>query len=128
MEEDYYNHTFSHTACGAQSTFLDFSNSTTERIEAAYGFKGVYSAYVFAAEAQRLMVRHKEVYSARPFFLYLPFQSVHGPYEAPESFVELYAKTITTEGRRVHQGMVTALDEAVGNVTATFKATGLYVC
>eukprot|EP01045_Picozoa_sp_COSAG04_P045463 COSAG04_NODE_15950_length_514_cov_2.036145_1_plen_65_part_01 len=31
---------------------------------------------------------------------YLPFQSVHGPYEAPMSFVELYNKTIVTENRR----------------------------
>ena len=43
---------------------------------------------------------------------YLPFQSVHGPYEAPMSFVELYNKTIVTENRRIHQGMVTALDQA----------------
>ena len=83
---------------------------------------------------------------------YLPFQSVHGPYEAPMSFVELYNKTIVTANRRIHQGMVTALDQArlellspraccassfsnwfmaaldqaVGNITATFDETGLY--
>lgn len=51
--------------------YLDFSNSTTEKIETAHGFQGVYSAYIFAAEAQRLIVRHKELYSAQPFFLYL---------------------------------------------------------
>eukprot|EP01045_Picozoa_sp_COSAG04_P032215 COSAG04_NODE_6242_length_1374_cov_2.092549_1_plen_65_part_10 len=28
------------------------------------------------------------------------------------SFVELYNKTIVTENRRIHQGMVTALDQA----------------
>jgi|EP01047_Picozoa_sp_COSAG01_P041775 arylsulfatase B len=59
------------------------------------------------------------------------FQSVHGPEEVPDSFKELYshngsAHFIATESRRTHQGMVTALDEAVGNLTATFKETGLY--
>ena len=49
-----------------------------------------------------------------------------GPYEAPESYVDIYAKTISTQARRVHQGMVTALDDAVGNLTATFRETGLY--
>ena len=69
--------------------------------------------------------------ATRPWFLYLPFQSVHGPEEVPESFKELYNQSgsehyIATESRRTHQGMVTALDEAVGNLTDTFKETGLY--
>lgn len=78
MEEEYYNHTFSHTVCGNDTVFLDFSNSTADEIRPAPGFEGVYSAYVFAAEAQRLMTRHKELYSSQPVFFYLPFQSVHG--------------------------------------------------
>lgn len=126
MEEEYFNHTFSQPACGNENVFLDFSNSTDDQIRAAPGFKGVYSTYVFAAEAQRLMIRHKQLYSSQPVFFYLPFQSVHGPYEAPESYVDMYTKTISTQARRVHQGMVTALDDAVGNLTATFKLTGLY--
>ena len=126
MEEDYYNHTFSHTACGSETIFLDFSNSTVDNIRPAPGFTGVYSPYVFAAEAQRLMIRHKQLYYTQPIFFYLPFQSVHGPYEAPDSYVNMYSETIKTEARRVHQGMVTALDDAVGNLTTTFKETGLY--
>ena len=53
---------------------------------------------------------------------YLPFQSVHGPYEAPMSFVELYNKTIVTENRRIHQGMVTALDQARPEPTPALAA------
>eukprot|EP01047_Picozoa_sp_COSAG01_P039217 COSAG01_NODE_3226_length_6384_cov_10.417979_11_plen_173_part_00 len=90
-----------------------------------------YSAFVFAAEAQRLMRQHVRAHASRPFFAYLPFQSVHGPEEVPDRFAELYNRSgsphyIATQSRRTHQGMVTALDEAVGNLTATFKETGLY--
>lgn len=60
-----------------------------------------------------------------------PFQSVHGPYEAPDRFVSLYADPgsphyIADESRRVHQGMVTALDEAIGNITSSMKAHGMW--
>ena len=63
---------------------------------------------------------------------YLPFQSVHGPYEAPMSFVELYNKTIVTENRRIHQGMVTALDQArlepIPALAANCSPTRLDLC
>eukprot|EP00037_Helgoeca_nana_P023402 m.242615 g.242615 ORF g.242615 m.242615 type:complete len:706 (+) comp26340_c0_seq1:1750-3867(+) len=88
-----------------------------------------YSALIFAKEAQRIITKHAATETA-PLFMYLPFQSVHGPYEAPERFVALYNDTnsphyIADLSRRTHQGMVTALDEAVGNVSATLVATGL---
>lgn len=130
MEEDYFTHNFTHSSCGE---FLDFSNSSAEEgiNRPLTDQDGVYSAFVFAAEAQRLMRRHVSAYRGRPLYMYLPFQSVHGPDEVPDSYIELYNKSgsphyIATAGRRTHQGMVTALDEAVGNLTATFKDTGLY--
>ena len=138
MAEDYFTHKqnvkLSGDCCpGCAGEYLDFSNSSAEdEVNHPLTDKGgVYSAYVFAAEAQRLMRRHVSVYAGRPFFAYLPFQSVHGPEEVPESFKELYNQSgsehyIATESRRTHQGMVTALDEAVGNLTDTFKETGLY--
>jgi hypothetical protein len=45
--------------------YLDFSNSTTEKIETAHGFQGVYSAYIFAAEAQRAATLGEELAARR---------------------------------------------------------------
>ena len=93
-----------------------------------------YSALIFAKEASRLITRHAEVYTPQgiPMFMYLPWQSVHGPEESPSRFVDMYgdptdkAHYIADVARRTHQGMVSALDEAIGNVTATLKETGLW--
>lgn len=88
-----------------------------------------YSAFIFTKEAQRILVEHAATAKDDPFFFYLPFQSVHAPYEAPDRFVALYSDTssphyIEDPERRVHQGMVSALDEAVGNITRTMKTLG----
>lgn len=94
-----------------------------------------YSADIFANEAIRIVNSHAKVYAPQgtPFFMYLAMQSVHGPYEAPKRFVDMYGGSESTnphfiadEGRRTHQGMVTALDEAIGNVTAALKSNGLW--
>ena len=76
MEEDYYNHTFNEIRKSCAGEYLDFSNSTTESIEPlrSAALHGVYSAYIYAEEAQRLLVRHKELYADQPIFMYLPFQ------------------------------------------------------
>ena len=77
------------------------------------------------------MHAHVRDHTSRPVFFYLPFQSVHGPLEVPASYSDMYNDTgsphyIATTSRRTHQGMVTALDEAIGNLTTTFKELGLY--
>jgi hypothetical protein len=76
MEEDYYNHTFNEIRKSCAGEYLDFSNSTTESIEPlrSAALHGVYSAYIYAEEAQRLLVRHKELYADQPIFMHLPFQ------------------------------------------------------
>eukprot|EP01052_Picozoa_sp_SAG31_P012484 SAG31_NODE_731_length_12498_cov_7.368336_12_plen_216_part_00 len=129
--EDYYSHRqnvklVSGCCPGCDGEYLDFSNSTVDEIRPLRTQGGMYSPYVFAAEAQRLMRRHAVEYKDRPIFFYLPFQSVHGPYEAPMEFVSIYNDTIATEVRRIHQGMITAMDEAIGNITQTWNETGLY--
>ena len=60
---------------------------------------------------------------AQPLFLYMAFQNVHDPVEAPQQYVDKY-KFITNDLRRRYAGMVDILDEAVGNLTNTFKTAG----
>ena len=76
--EDYFEHT------RADSGFagLDFRNGSAPNTLASpvrdrsCNATSCYSAHVFAAEAARIISAHDP---AVPFFLYLPFQSVHAP-------------------------------------------------
>ncbi len=57
--------------------------------------------------------------------MYLPYQSVHNPLQAPQEYVDIYSN-IQDENRRKFAGMVSIMDEAVKNVTDTFKKYGLW--
>ncbi|OWF52332.1 arylsulfatase B-like [Mizuhopecten yessoensis] len=81
-----------------------------------------YSTYVYADRARKVISQHDK---SKPFYLYFPFQSVHEPIEVPVSYENMYSN-IKNEGRRKYSGMVTAMDDLVGNVTAALKENGMY--
>ena len=60
---------------------------------------------------------------AQPLFLYMAFQNVHIPVQAPQQYVNKY-RFIKNDLRRHYAGMVDILDEAVGNITKIFTSAG----
>ncbi|XP_059170879.1 arylsulfatase B-like [Physella acuta] len=82
--------------------------------------EGTYSTIAFANRAVDIIKRHDpEV----PLFLYLPFQAPHTPVTVPYQYSQLY-KNIASPVRRVYSGMVSAIDEAVGNITRALYEKG----
>lgn len=103
------------------------------------GPKGEHLPDRLASEVARFIGKHKE----EPFFVYLPFYSVHTPLMAPKPLVEKYqakAKELgleakfapepprenrTVQQHAVYAGMVEAMDSAVGKVLKALDDNGL---
>ncbi|XP_064601366.1 arylsulfatase B-like [Liolophura sinensis] len=115
--EDYYTHT-----SGPGYDFRLNDKFYTFLNDKVYTFpRGSYSTNVFGQRAVDIINNHNP---ATPLFLYLPFQAVHAPLQVPKKYENMYAH-IHNYKRRVFSGMVTAMDEAVGNITRALESTGL---
>jgi arylsulfatase A-like enzyme len=77
-----------------------------------------YLTDALAREAVAFMDRSKN----QPFFLYVAFNAVHSPMEATEQYTSRFPALSGT--RKVHAGMVAAMDDAVGRVLARVRALG----
>jgi arylsulfatase B len=85
--------------------------------------QGVYSTHVFTRAACDVIAAHN---AATPLFLYLAYQAVHSPDQVPPQYEAPYNATIPHDAkRRTFAGMLSALDEGVGNVTRALEAAGM---
>jgi len=118
--EDY----FTHQSSGA----YDFRRDPEPRCgkncsHIASADKGVYSTTIFTTEAVRVIQSHD---TKDPLFLYLAYQGVHAPADVPQSYVDPYNETIKDPKRRTFAGMLSAVDEGIGNVTGALKDRGIF--
>jgi arylsulfatase A-like enzyme len=79
-----------------------------------------YLTDAFGREAVAFVERHK----GRPFFLYLAFNAVHTPMDATEKYLGRF-KGIQDPRRRTYAAMTSAMDDAVGEVLAKLRESGL---
>eukprot|EP00755_Sulcionema_specki_P005382 Sspe_Gene.32626::Locus_15977_Transcript_1_1_Confidence_1.000_Length_1646::g.32626::m.32626/K01135/ARSB; arylsulfatase B len=82
--------------------------------------RGNYSTILFTTEAVRVVREHD---ASKPLFLYLAYQAVHAPDQAPESYIEPY-KSLGGK-RSVYAGMLSCMDEGFGNVTRALEEKGM---
>ncbi len=78
-----------------------------------------YSTFLLAREASNLIARHD---GKRPFFLYLPFNAVHGPHMAPPEYLKKYEHL---GGRGSQRAQMECLDVAVGRVLDAIRGKGI---
>ncbi|KAM4527808.1 arylsulfatase B isoform 1-T1 [Odontesthes bonariensis] len=90
--------------------------------EAVTAYKGVYSTELFSQKAINIIRKHN---SSKPLFLYVALQAVHSPLQVPERYVAPYS-FIKGPHRRLYAGMVSAMDEAVGNISLALRQEGLW--
>lgn len=79
-----------------------------------------YSTELLAKESCRLIAEQP---TSKPLFLYLPFNAVHSPYQVPESYEQPYQ--LLSKNRRTMAGLLSAVDEAVGQVVAALEQKGM---
>ena len=113
--EDYETHTVSNT--------YDFFDGLTP----AVALNNTWSTRIFTDAATAIIAAHAAAPSPPPLFLYLAFQNVHWPLEAPADIVARFANTTGgSEERKMVCAMAAFLDEAVGNVTSALRSAGMY--
>jgi arylsulfatase B len=71
-----------------------------------------YTTTLLGDDAVRLIEGHDP---AKPLFLYLAFNAVHTPYQAPQSYLDQY-KNIEDPSRRAYAASATAMDDEIGRV------------
>lgn len=79
-----------------------------------------YLTDAFARESVAFIERSKD----KPFFLYAAFNAVHMPTEASEKYVKRFEGKLTGE-RLIYAAMISALDDAVGNILNALRKNNL---
>ncbi|UCG60217.1 MAG: sulfatase-like hydrolase/transferase [Phycisphaerales bacterium] len=77
-----------------------------------------YLTQNLAREAVSFIERHR----SQPFFLYLPFNAVHWPLQAPQEDIKRF--NTGDENRDVYLAMLTQMDDAIGEVLDALERTG----
>ena len=99
--------------CGANCSKVDID---------AYGN---YSTYLLTNKTIDILSQYKQQQKNNPFFVYLAWQNVHAPAQVPAQYEWAYNNTISDLKRRKYAGMVSAMDQGIGNITSKLKEYGL---
>jgi arylsulfatase A-like enzyme len=78
-----------------------------------------YTTDKYAERAVDWLAAHKD----QPWFLYLPFNAQHAPLQAPQKYLDRFPK-ITDEKRKIFAAMMSAMDDAVGDVLGQIRKQG----
>lgn len=112
----------------------------------AYGLNNTdYATYLYTKEVMRILNRYhaakqlqlqghhiddvgsqeNETNDLSPLFIYMAYQSTHGPLQVPKNWTDIYPN-ISYEPRKKCQGMISAVDASIGLITQALKDYGLF--
>ena len=84
---------------------------------------GTYDATNYKSDLSDIFNEHN---TDDPLFLYLPLHNVHGPFEAPQEWLDIYPANSTCEKRRTYQAMVSVADNVTGHVVELLKKKNMW--
>lgn len=79
-----------------------------------------YMTDVLSREAAAFVARHK----TEPFYLYVAYNAVHTPLQAPEKHLSRFT-SIADERRRAYAAMTSAMDDGIGLILRALRDNGL---
>lgn len=87
-----------------------------------------YSMHLYRDRALALIKAHD---ITAPLFLFVAFANNHEPLEVPEEYMQPYPDPGASAPQserdwRTYQGMITAVDSAVGNITTALRSKGMF--
>lgn len=109
---DYYTKTIVHNA-PARFAVYDWHRNQKPLKEDGY------ATDLFAAEAERVIAARAKK-KDKPFFLYVPFNAVHGPLNPPLDY-----QSNEYDPLAIRAAMLKSLDQAVGRIVAALDKNGL---
>jgi arylsulfatase A-like enzyme len=116
-----FDHQYGHY-CGAIDYFthrrdggLDWHRNDEALVEEGY------STQLIQREAVRLIEEHDP---KRPLFLYVPFNAVHTPLQAPEAYMKRQTHFAKGKHRR-YAAMTVCMDDAIGAILAALEGNGM---
>jgi arylsulfatase A-like enzyme len=124
---------FTHYKAGEGKNYFDLANNSGVHVSPLFSMVGktqneteeFYSVYIYGNETVRLIRRHAELYASSPLYVYLAWNVVHAPDEAPEWAVAANPEEQNPE-RRLFAGMLSALDVGVRHIVDEMKAHSMW--
>ena len=89
----------------------------------ALDYNGSYSTPLFANKTIDIIEAHNA--SSQPLFIYLAFQSVHSPLQAPAEWIEKYS-WIEATSRRTLAAMTSCMDYEISRIVASLKGKDMW--
>ncbi|KAG7238625.1 hypothetical protein INR49_030699 [Caranx melampygus] len=116
--EDYYTHKHCYDSASLNLSRCALDLRDGEEVVTTY--TGAYSTELYSQKTISVIEKHNP---DKPLFLYVALQAVHAPLEVPERYTAPYS-FIKDHHRRIYAGMVSAMDEAVGNISLALQQRG----
>ncbi|XP_056148286.1 arylsulfatase I [Lampris incognitus] len=110
---------FTYRSCdGAEACGFDLHDGERPAWEMA----GNYSTRLYIERVKQILRSHDP---HKPLFMYLSLQAAHTPLQVPDHFLHQY-DSLDNRMRRHYAGMLSCLDNGIGEVVQELHASGLY--
>lgn len=83
-----------------------------------------YATDIYTDEAVDFIKRNNPGKTGNPFLLYVAYNAIHYPWEAPDKYIQR-CNFIKSQNRRLIAGMVLGMDDGVGKIVETLETEGL---
>lgn len=118
--EDYYTHD-----CRGAYDYNDDTTVGGQVCRTAFEYNNTYSTPTFTAKAVEAISNTAKMPGSPPMFLYMAYQNVHWPLEAPAEYLDMFAH-VPDSARQHVCAMAKIMDDGIGNITRALKSTGMY--